>query len=273
MNYASLLVHVELEPSNDAVLRVAGGLAAFLGSRVIGAAANDPEPPAYAEGIVAAGLVAQDRRAMAGKMNAAEQRFRAAMAACSVPCEWRQGFERPAEFVARHGRAADLLIAGLGCYGVLDDPRYVLDPTELVLKAGRPLLVVPPEVQALSAQRIVVGWKNTREARRAIWDALPLLRTAAQVVVAHVSEADEGDNEAALDDVVAWLALHQVSASKRVARSFNGTGETLTEIVEDERADLLVVGAYGHSRVGEWIWGGVSQKLLTSSEICCLFSH
>ena len=274
MEYASLLVHLDLEPSNDSRLQIAGQLATRFNAKVIGVTASDPHPAVYAQGIVASGLIAQERQFLESQMEAAEQRFKSAMESFSVKCEWRQAFEQPAAFIARQSRAADLVITGIGRREILTDPRYVLDPSELVLQIGRPLLIVPPAVQDLSAKRVVVGWKNTRESRRAIWDSLPLLRAAEEVVVATVCEGDaEAAAAASLNDVLGWLQLHHVSAVKRVLISEGDASDALAAIVSDELADLLVSGAYGHSRLGEWIWGGVSQKLLTSSEVCCLMAH
>jgi nucleotide-binding universal stress UspA family protein len=141
--------------------------------------------------------------------------------------------------------------------------------------AGRPLLVVPGGVKTLAAEQILIGWKDTREARRAIQDALPFLRQAKRVTVIEICESDQ--KQAArrqIDDVVLYLARHKVSAEGRVeAQLMASAAHQIKEIAENEGADLLVTGAYGHSRLNEWIFGGMTHDLLASSPICCLMSH
>jgi len=135
--------------------------------------------------------------------------------------------------------------------------------------------VVPASVKSLTADHVVVGWKDTREARRAIQDALPFLHEAKRVTVIEICE--NGQKEAArrrVDDVVHYLARHRVKAETRVEVQLLGSGaDQIIEFAEDEGADLLVTGAFGHSRLNEWIFGGMTRDLLTSSPICCLMSH
>ena len=273
MAYASLLVQLDLEPSNDARLRVAGDFARRFHSHLIGIAAGDPNPPAYGGGKFAAGLIAQQRATIEQQLAAAQERFRAGLAGIGH-MEWRQALDKPNAYVAAQARAADLVITGHGSYGHMLDPFRVLDPSLLVIQAGRPVLVVPAEVESCQARKVVIGWKNTREARRAIRDALPLLQTAEYVVVGEIVEHDDrAAEDGRLDDVIRWLARHRVTAVPRVLRTGVDAAESLQQMAHDEFADLIVTGAYGHSRLGEWIWGGVTRRLLTSSQLCCLLSH
>jgi len=141
--------------------------------------------------------------------------------------------------------------------------------------AGRPFLVVPGGVKALAAEHILIGWRDTREARRAIRDALPFLRQAKHATVIEICENDQ--KEAArhqIDDVVLYLARHGVTAEGRVETRLTGSGaDQIIRFAEEEGAQLLVTGAYGHSRLNEWVFGGMTHDLLTSSPICCLMSH
>jgi nucleotide-binding universal stress UspA family protein len=129
----------------------------------------------------------------------------------------------------------------------------------------------------MSGRRVVVAWKDTREARRAVQDALPLLHRAETIVIAEVCERsdDVGPSQARLRDVAEYLARHHVAAAvaERV-RPVDGTAlNSLLRLAQDESADLIVAGAYGHTRLGEWIFGGMTQGLLAKSHVCCLFSH
>jgi nucleotide-binding universal stress UspA family protein len=265
------MVQLDLEPSNDARLQIASDLASRLDCHVIGIAAADPNPPAYGGGKLAAALIADERDRIKKRLLEAKMRFQAAMTR-PADIEWRQALSQPNAYVAQQACATDLVITGLGCYGKLLDPFRALDPSRLVVEAGRPVLVVPPEVEAFQLRRVVIGWKNTTETRRAIWDALPLLRLAEYVVLGEIPEGAE-NKDSQVTDVVRWLERHDVVAIPRVMRGCGETGDLLQDMARDELADLMVVGAYGHSRLGEWMWGGVTQKLLTSSEICCLLAH
>jgi nucleotide-binding universal stress UspA family protein len=130
-------------------------------------------------------------------------------------------------------------------------------------------------VKSLSADHVVVGWRDTREARRAVQDALPFLHEAKRVTVVEISEEDQ--KEAArhhVDDVVLYLARHKIKAEGRVETHLLGSGaDQIIGFAEDEDADLLVTGAYGHNRLNEWIFGGMTRDLLASSPFCCLMSH
>jgi nucleotide-binding universal stress UspA family protein len=137
------------------------------------------------------------------------------------------------------------------------------------------VLVVPNDVDSLKAERVVVGWKDTREARRALRDSLPLIREA--LSVAEVEIVDRGSEKAAqtrIDDVAGYLAHHHVAVTVRKPEHAMGSTEgALIHVAQEMNADLIVAGGYGHSRLGELIFGGVTQGLLASSPICCLLSH
>jgi nucleotide-binding universal stress UspA family protein len=115
----------------------------------------------------------------------------------------------------------------------------------------------------LRAERVVIGWKDTREARRALQDSLPLLHEAKSVLV---SEVCDGGTETAtrkhLDDVVRYLARHRIAASAITTLAKGSIANELIGISQAENADLIVAGAYGHARLGEWVFGGVTRDLL-----------
>ena len=121
----------------------------------------------------------------------------------------------------------------------------------------------------------MIGWKDTREARRAVCDALPFLHSASHVTIAEICQADDEDNAAGrVNDVADYLARHAITGHPRVIPDRDvSAAEQLTNLAQEEGADLLVIGAYGHSRLGEWFFGGVTRDLLASSPICCLMSH
>ena len=182
--------------------------------------------------------------------------------------EWRSNLDFPLEFLARQSAAADLLILGRR-----DDssPLLSVDPGDAVMRLGAPVLVVPPRVDHLDAQRVAVAWKNTREAHRAVREALPFLKRASRVVVVTV---DEGAGAGDTRDVIGFLQAHDVHATAVSKDPYGAsTAEALVEAASEHAADLIVAGAYGHGRLREWAFGGVPRDLLAQSPVCCLMSH
>ena len=181
----------------------------------------------------------------------------------------------PAATVAQISRGADLIVAG-GSHRSDDHFNGVwCDPGILVLLSGRPVLVVPPNGGRLSAESVIVAWKDAREARRALADAIPFLRCARDVVVLEVcAEAEYGDAEARTFGVVEGLRRHAVPAR---AHCVIATPERAAAEIQlgatNAGADLIVAGGYGHARLGEWIFGGVTNDLLSDPQRFLLLSH
>jgi nucleotide-binding universal stress UspA family protein len=266
--YASIMVPMDLDPAAERRARVAAGLADRFSSRLIGIAAQPVVAPLYFEapspGVVS--ITELEERRAVEEMAKAEAMFRRAVGNRTA-VEWRQALTGPLEHALNQARAADLIVAARPdrrALGPMD-----IDAGDLVMDAGRPVLFVPPEVDQLSAQRIAIGWKDSREARRAVWDALPLLKSANEVVVITV-----GDDGKATKDVVEYLVRHGVEASARtLSHPSRAAGDELLHVAEQELADLIVCGAYGHNRAREWILGGVTRDLLDHSSLCCLMAH
>jgi nucleotide-binding universal stress UspA family protein len=275
MTYSTLMVHLDLDESNDARLHVAGDLAEQFDAKLIGIACCQPQPSVYADGALAQALVRQLETEANEKLDKLEQRFRTAYQNRIENVEWRRAYAAPADYVTREARAADLVITGADRTSALSDPLWRLDPSELVMNLGRPMMVVPPEVDRLKLSSVVVGWKDTRESRRAVVDALPLLQRAKEVTVVEIIEND-GDRAAAgrrVADVAAWLGRHQVDACHMVPTLRGDAVEQLAEHASDISADMIVAGAYGHTRMREWFFGGVTRDLITKSSRCSFLSH
>jgi nucleotide-binding universal stress UspA family protein len=123
-------------------------------------------------------------------------------------------------------------------------------------------------------KRTLVYWKDSREARRAVADALPFLKASQAVdVVELASEREIEPAQARLADVGDWLHRHGVEANCFATPLTGAESAHLAAIAQDLDADLVVAGAFGHSRLREWAFGGVTQDLLTRSERCTLVSH
>jgi len=275
LSYKTLLVHLDLDQKNDARLKIAGDLAERFQAGVIGVAARSQTIPLYfTEGFVTDELIEQDRADIENRLKSAEEQFRVGLAGRATHIEWRSALTQPTGYVAEQSRAADLIIIGAHQADESLDPLRQLIPSDLVTFAGRPVLVIPQDVELLTAKRILIAWKDTREARRAVFDALPLLSKCEKAIVAEIDESkDPSAAHARVNDVIAWLERHGVKASGLVQGAIERTSDELNALARQEEADLIVAGAYGHSRFREWILGGVTRDLITRTPRCSLLSH
>ncbi len=276
MKYATVMVSLALDASNDARLEIAGQLAERFGARVIGIAAGRLSPPLYfTDGEQAQTLLDQSQAAIQHRIGQVEAVFRAAMQNRAVNVEWRSAEDFPTRFIAQQARAADIIVVGESGREPVADPFTQANPSDLLMQTGRPLLVAPDAGDWLDLRSILIAWKDTPECRRAVSDALPLLCEAKNVTVVEVVE-DEADRSAALsgvEDLVAWLSLHGVVASGRIPDSAGGAAEQLDAVASEVGAGVVVAGAYGHSRFREWVLGGVTKDLIRPSSRCSLLSR
>ena len=273
MSYTTLLVYVDVGATNEEAVRVAAGLADKFTAILIGMSALEVRPPFVTDVVFVQELVDADLKERRAKLAATETWFRAAAGADHRKIAWRGMLDLPTEALAREARCADLVVVRRTRRAM--DVYSALDPGGAILKAGRPVLIVPDGVSSLRAEHVVIGWKDGREARRAVQDALPFLHEAARVTIAEICGSGEEEAvRAHLDDVAHYLTRHRINGGPRIIVHHKGSGAAaLIRLAQEEAADLLVVGAYGHSRLGEWIFGGVTRELLATSPICCLMSH
>jgi len=220
-------------------------------------------------------LIDQGWAAIRNRLAGLEGEFRAAMKNRAAEVEWRCAEDFPMRYIVQQARACDILVVGGASRGALADPFVQVNPSDLVMQAGRPLLVVPDGCNWLDLRSVMIAWKDTPEARRAVSDALPLLRQSTEVTVVEIAE-DEADRAAAVSrvkDVVAWLSQHGVRASEQVPAPDGDAATQLEQIASDVGAGVVVAGAYGHSRLSEWILGGVTRRLISPSNRSSLLSH
>lgn len=272
MSYATLMVHLEIGHPNTGLLRIAGDLAGRLNASLVGIAVCQPMRILYNDGYVPGDIIEQDRQQIDDDMKAAEAEFRAAFPGG----EWRSvvTYKSLSDNLAKEARCADLVITGVDKNVSFFDTSRHVDMGDFVMQAGRPCLIVPADTADLALNHIVVGWKESAESRRAIRDALPLLKLSEHVTVVEIAGAEDlAAAHARVDDVVAWLGRHRVTARPAAALSTDDDATRLDAIVKEQGADLLVAGAYGHSRVREWALGGVTRNLLLRGGRCSLISH
>jgi len=174
--------------------------------------------------------------------------------------------------VALHSRAADLVVATSSATQSPSRSRGIVDPGALILSAGRPVLIPTDDLAAVQTDGVVIGWKDTREARRAVVDAMPFLVAAKDVAVVTVEE-DQVASASAVD-VARFLTTHGVKAHPVVIDvGASQTADALEAIAAEIGANLIVAGGYGHSRLREWAFGGVTRSLLAQGGLHRLFSN
>jgi len=148
-------------------------------------------------------------------------------------------------------------------------------PEEIVLGTGRPVIVVPRygTFQGIG-QRVLVAWNRTREAARAVHDSLPILRRAASVVVMEVVDDGADASPVSGADISAHLARHgaKVEFSSMTSGDIE-IGDVILSRAADLSADLIVMGAYGHSRLREFALGGATREILQHMTVPVLMSH
>jgi nucleotide-binding universal stress UspA family protein len=270
----TILVQAQAGKSAAPRLGSAVSLAKRLDATLFGLAAEMIPPLGSADptGMLESAWYLEMREQVQRNLELARETFQDATRGMTTDFTWVQ--DMPALAMARAARAADLILVG-GCPPAEGDRYRSCDPGELMLQAGRPILVAPPEGGALEARAVVVAWKDSRESRRALADALPFLERAETVLVTEVCAKDEAaDAELRTKAVAAGLKRHGVEVLTRVvvAPPERVAGE-LHVAAEALGADLIVAGGYGHSRFGEWVFGGVTRDLLHRPKRFVLFSH
>lgn len=193
---------------------------------------------------------------------------------CKV--EWREEEGDPTRCLNTQGRYFDLAVLGQTDPAWNDD--YITGSTnELIVNLGRPCLVVPfAGVPDKPAKRILVAWNGSSSASRAINDAMPILQSADLVEVLSVNPEknnfDEGDIPSA--DISLHLARHGVKAVAKGTHAKNASnGELVLSHASNMGADMIVMGAYGHSRFRELIFGGTTRYLLKHMTVPVFMSH
>jgi nucleotide-binding universal stress UspA family protein len=270
MSLASIMVALDTGEAAGGRVGLAADLARRFEAALTGIAARRlPYPGPVTDFTVAQAAYEEEQARLADDLAQAEGIFRANVGA-GLRTGWRQGEAAPEAFLVRQARGSDLLVVGR------DVPRAGReamgpDPGTTVMEAGRPVLVVPPGVAYLDAARIVVAWKDSPEARRAVTAALPFVGRADKVFVA--SAGGEARFEGA-EDVSDLLARHGAHVTTNLLDAPGGeVAAAILNFAKREDADLIVMGGYGHSRLREWLFGGVTREMLRTSPLCCLMSH
>ncbi|GAB6054426.1 universal stress protein [Magnetospira thiophila] len=187
-----------------------------------------------------------------------------------VSASWREMVGREDDLVARMGRIRDLVLLPAPVDGIEGPTDQTL--VAALYETGRPVLVAPAQVTETIGRKIVVAWNGSAEATRAVTSAMPFLAQADSVYL--LTAETEGDAEFGVDELATYLSWHGVSA---LAQVFSPGGLSVGEALLGEcgkvQADLLVMGAYSHSRMWEMVLGGVTRHILEKSRIPVLMAH
>ena len=280
MSYKTLLVHLHDVRRAPRLLDAAISMAETMDAHIVALAVMPPFVvlPASRTG-EASVTIDQHREAYAGEMQTLKMMLADAVRGRTVLYEWREadaGLGDAADLVIEQARSADLVIA---CQ---KDPQWTFSrlleaPDRLAIESGRPVLLIPNEGSLrVPPNRVTIACNGTREAMRAAFDALPLIAGAQEVnllrVLSETEEPKENDIPAA--ELAAALSRHGAKCVISSATSdYVGVGIELLRRAENFRSDLLVMGAYGHSRLREFFLGGASRDVLELMKCPVLMSH
>lgn len=274
MDCKTVLVDLTDDGAREARLDAAFLLASFSSGRVVGLSATGPMLDPY-RSVGAETMRYQTMRAdmLRGVEKAGTQALSDACGRHGAPADYSHllAEQDPGWALATHGMASDIILPGLP--GAPSDlPVLMASAAEYALvNAGRPMLVVPPQARLSKIDTALVAWNGRREAARAVSDALPLLKRAKRVILLVVIGGkglwQHGDGE-----LLRWLGMHGVRATVTVEESSSVAG-CLLQKTQQESADLLVAGGYGHSRLGELMTGGTTRTLLHNTPVPMLISH
>jgi nucleotide-binding universal stress UspA family protein len=275
MTYKTILVHLNDRRRAEHVLEPAAQLATRFNSHLIGlhaysAVPASPIPMASA----ALGSIVAAERSNSEAIAAVFQRMTTGK---PYVAEW-QLQKVPhvdlASVVMERGRAVDLIVAGQ------TDPDWDLSPLmdfpeRLALESGRPVLIIPYAGRySTVGRRVVIAWKGSREAARAVFDALPLLREAQAVHILEIKRIDGGAGLAPDTSIAAALGRHGIKPEVRTSIASDiSVGDEILSRAADLDADLLIMGAYGHSRFRELVFGGATRHIAKHMTLPTLLSH
>lgn len=186
-------------------------------------------------------------------------------------CAWTEEVGRADTCVARRGRVADLVVIARA-----QDENAATTITETLeaalMDSGKPLLVAPAAAPNVVGDHVAVAWNGGQEAARAVAAAIPFLTAAKQVTVLTVG--DPGPSEANAEALAAYLASHGIEAAvQKLDESGDSVSQTLLGAAGKAGADLMVMGAYTHSRLRELVFGGVTYEVLSAANIPVLMAH
>lgn len=274
MSYKTLLVHAEASDACEDGIRLAVDVAAMFSAKIIGLSTenidlNRPEPHALAE------RATNDNEFKPNATNRpfTEQRFHELTKSVAAGAEWRVGREVPATALAHHACRADLIVASRPSRGSM--AVFTAPGADLLLTAGAPVLFAGDGAAPLKADHVLVAWKNSKDARRALSDAMPLLVRAQTVTLASIiGDAGENSDFEQLAGLVERLVRHNVNVrALTLQQKRRPVAELLEQAAGRTTSDLIVMGARRRPDVGECVLGDTTEDMLAACSRHVLFGH
>ena len=273
-----VVVYVDGRAENAGTLEFAAALAFEHGAHLIGVFIQPELALSRAEMFVRGKGIEDVVAAHQGKLGGIEADRRALFEGVArrhgIRAEWRLVPSADSDESAVHARYGDLAVVARQHPGDQQGAPGLVE--SLVLTSGRPTIVLPPRCTATPIRRILVGWNAGREATRAVADALPLLvrADAVEILVVDRDGHFAGHGEEPGADVARHLARHGVVVEvRRLSSGGKDVGRLLLSRAVAFGANLIVMGAYGHSHLSEWIFGGVTRTALREAELPVLISR
>lgn len=276
MSLKDILVYMDGSREAPATLAAACTLARSHDAHLTGLAVDGPpEIPGYAAIEIppsALEIIEAQRKEAAAR---ARDMFDKAVAAAGITSRSRWSLARgmPLESLSLRSRYADLVVVSQSDAERQQNTANEELVDDLILVSGRPILVIPYiGAPANIGKKVLVAWNASREAARAVADAMPILQAAESVEVFAVEPNGIGDVPGA--DIAEHLARHGVNASANKTTGLDiDVGDVLLNQIADSGADLIVMGGYGHSRMRELVLGGATRHILQHMTVPALFSH
>ena len=281
MRIRDILVHLDAEDPGGNRLQLAADIARRHGARLTGLHVYDVVLPlvvgeSSSGAVLLIEMLERMRHDAIAAASGVEVAFRERLRRDGIAGDWRLIEGVAPETVALHGRYADLLVVGQEDLQALRKADGAVIEAAL-FSSGRPVLVVPHSgrLEAVG-RRVLIGWNASREAARAVHDSLPLIVGAETVTVLAVNSrpgiAADGEEPGA--DIARHLARHELRVTvERTDAAEISAGDVILNRAAELSADLIVVGACGHSRIRELVLGGVTRTLLRQMTVPVLMSH
>jgi len=275
--FKDVVVNISGRGPRDFAAEYATSIAATFGAHLAGISfLYEPVIPDGTLGGIPVDLIELQREENSKVANAAVSRFEAGVKKAGISAETRildATFGGAATLFAQIARRFDLAVVGQAQReGGASDELMV---EGALFESGRPLVVVPYiQKRGLTLERVLACWDGGRTAARAIGDAMPFLERAKAVDIVIVAEERKGGDEINGANMGEHLARHGVTAHvKRIAKGDLAIEDVLLSYAADSGADFMVMGGYGHSRLREFILGGVTRGILGSMTVPVMMSH
>lgn len=278
MTFKTIVLHLNDERRVAGLVDAAAHLAERHQAHVMGLYVLPPVP-SYGTTSLGAGIIKSGLNTFREDAARVEARFHAATDGRPFVSEWRLAEATTlgyAETIMDHGRAADLIMVGQRdtdwTFSTLLD-----EPERIAIESGRPVIIVPHAGRhADFGKRVTVAWNGRREAVRAVFDALPLLKEADNVRLVWINPQNEPNDVGDIPAAEIAIALSRHGVKCETARSFASdlkVGDVLLADIADDGCDLLVMGAYGRSRIREFVFGGTTRHILKHMTVPVFMSH